>query len=190
MEATSSDAGLGVQPLPPCPGPDSPETRLPRRRATGLGAWPGGSPPDPQRAAPCGTHLRCAGAGRRPGAWTARPPWRGRAAARSARRPSLPVPLRRTPQAPYSSAPARSRRPLLRPPLCPRSKPGRVRPAGRLRPAPQPAAQQPRRAPPRPAPQAEPRPRRGRRRVGGGPGTPGLRARPGQRPVGERKSEQ
>lgn len=128
-----------------------PETRLPRRRATGLGAWPGGSPRDPQRAARCGTHLRCAGAGRRPGAWTARPPWQGRAAARSARRPSLPASLRRTPQAPCSSAPARSRRPSLRPPLCPRSSPGRVGPAGRLRPAPQPAAQQPRRAAPRPA---------------------------------------
>lgn len=50
----------------------------------------------------------------------------------------------------------RSRRPWLRPPLCPRSSPDRVRPAGRLRPAPQPAAQQPLGAAPRPA---RPRPR-------------------------------
>lgn len=115
----------------------------------GWGYGPGAFLATP-RAAPRGTHLRCADAGRRPGAWTARPPWRKRAAGRHGRRPPLPALLKRTPLAPWT-------RPALpRPPLRSRYGSGRVRPAGRLLRSPSPPPRRPAR--PRPRRRAPPLP--------------------------------
>lgn len=58
MEETSLDHGLGPQPLPPCPGPDSPGTPATARTAGRDAAQPGGSHLGPWQATR-GARLTC-----------------------------------------------------------------------------------------------------------------------------------
>lgn len=149
VQRTSLDEGFGLQPLRPDQGGLSGDPSPSAEGGPGWGYGPGAFLATP-RAAPRGTHLRCADAGRRPGAWTARPPWRKRAAGRHGRRPPLPALLKRTPLAPWT-------RPALpRPPLRSRYGSGRVRPAGRLLRSPSPPPRRPAR--PRPRRRAPPLP--------------------------------
>lgn len=178
MEGTSSEAGLGPQPLPPCPGPDCPESRPLRRPPTGLGGVARGLPAGPPSAlhragltcdvlAPGvvqvrGQHVPHGEEEPRPDPPASRrcPRRSGRRRWRHAARPG-PLPL---------SLAAASALPALQP--------RRVGPDRRLRPAPSPPRSKPaapRPAPPGPAPRAEPRPRRRRRQEGCGRGTGGGR---------------
>lgn len=149
----------------------------------GGGVARGLAPEPPARAALLrGPHLRCAGAERRPGVWTARPPWRGGAPARSGHRPPLPALLRRTPQTPWEPGPLRPpfHRLRLRPPLalCWVPLGLQLRPSRRTPQPPAPASPGPA-APPRPSPPRPSRPVRPRPQARAPPPSPAARGRAG-----------